>query len=68
MMKKKGIDCVRMKDEVQQKLLEKMRDMTPEEQRQFTEDTILSNPKLARFWKPLKPASGRVENLPRRSG
>jgi len=65
---KKTFDCVRMKHDIQQKLLEKMRDMTPEEQRRFTEETILANPKLARFWKPLKPASGRVENLPRRSG
>jgi hypothetical protein len=48
---KKTFDCVRMKHEIQQKLLERMRDMTPEEQRRFTEDIILSNPKLARFWK-----------------
>jgi len=65
---KKTFDCVRMKNEIQQKLLEKMRDMTPEEQRKFTEDIILSNPKLARFWKPPKPAMERVGNLPRRSG
>ena len=65
---KKTFDCVRMKHEIQQKLLEKMRDMTPEEQRQFTEDTILANPKLARFWKPPKPAMEGVGNLPRRSG
>jgi hypothetical protein len=54
-----------MKHEIQQKLLEKMRDMTPEEQRQFTEDIILSNPKLARFWTPQKPATKRFGNLPR---
>lgn len=65
---KKVFDCVRMKHEIQQKLLEKMRDMTPEEQRRFTEDIILSNPKLARFWKPPKPVTERAANLPRRSG
>jgi hypothetical protein len=65
---KKTFDCVKMKQEIQQQLLEKMRDMTPEEQRQFTEDTILSNPKLARFWKPPKPGMERVGNLPRRTG
>jgi len=64
-MAKKAFDCVQMKDEIQQELLEKMRDMTPEEQRRFTEDAILSNPKLARFWKPPRPATERVGNLPR---
>ena len=65
---KKTFDCVRMKHEIQQKLLEKMRDMTPEEQRRFTEDIILSNPKLARFWKSPEPTTERFGNLPRRSG
>ena len=57
---KKTFDCVRMKHEIQQKLLEKMRDMTPEEQRRFTEETILSNPELARFWKRPDPAAERT--------
>ena len=65
---KKTFDCVRMKHEIQQKLLEKMRDMTPEEQRQFTVDIILSNPKLAPFWRPPKPATERFGNLPRQAG
>lgn len=50
-MKKKDFDCVEMKREIQRQILEEMRGLGSEEQRNRTEKAVKSDPVLARFWK-----------------
>ncbi len=63
-MKEKSFDCVQMKHEIQQRILKEFAGLTPEQQRQKTQDIIQSDPALARFWKsaagsaPSEPARG----------
>jgi len=61
-MKMKKFDCVQMKHQIQQQLLEEMSELSPAEQRRWTEKEILSDPILGPFWKKAKQAS--AENRP----
>ena len=49
-MKTKKFDCVRMKHEIQQAILEEMDALTPEERRRKTEERILTDPILGPVW------------------
>ncbi|MBN2495756.1 MAG: hypothetical protein JXR96_14280 [Deltaproteobacteria bacterium] len=50
-MKANKLDCVRMKHEIQQAILEEMSSLTPEEQRRRTEERILADPILGPIWR-----------------
>ena len=47
-MKKKEFDCVEMKREIQQQILEEMQGLSPEEQLRRTEKAVTSDPILER--------------------
>ncbi|NOS99902.1 MAG: hypothetical protein HOP29_04685 [Phycisphaerales bacterium] len=49
----KEFDCVRMKHEIQQRLLEEMSRLGAEEHRRLTEERILADPILSRFCRRL---------------
>lgn len=53
-MREKGFDCVRMKDEIQQKILQEMAGLSPEDWRNKTEEHILADPILGPFWRRAK--------------
>ena len=55
-MKKKEFDCVEMKREIQQQILEEMQGLSPEEQLRRTEKAVTSDPILARFWNDAPPS------------
>ena len=57
--KKKKFDCVKMKWDIQQKLLKEMKGLSPEEQARFTENRIMSDPILARIWKKAQRSRGK---------
>ncbi len=46
----KDFDCVEMKHQIQQRILEEFRTLTPDEQQRRTEEMIHSDPVLARIW------------------
>lgn len=48
-MKEKAFDCVRMKSEIQQRILEEIAGLSPEEQREKAVQAIESDPILRRF-------------------
>ena len=50
-MKAKTFDCVKMKHDIQQKILQEMEGLSTEEKRRRTEEAILSDPVLGRIWK-----------------
>ncbi len=50
-MKDKGFDCVKMKNGIQQKLLEEMEGLSPEEWRERADARVLADPILGPFWK-----------------
>jgi hypothetical protein len=50
-MKKKNFDCVQMKHDIQQRLMDELKGLSYEEQWAITEKRILANPILGPFWK-----------------
>jgi len=50
-MKEKQFDCVKMKHEIQARLLKEMAGLSLEERQKRTEDRIQANPILARLWR-----------------
>ncbi len=52
--KEKEVDCVRMKNEIQQKLLEEMKGLSPEEWRRRADERVLANPILGPFWRRVR--------------
>jgi hypothetical protein len=50
-MKQKSFDCVRMKREIQSKILEETAGLSAKQRRDYTERVISSDPVLARIWK-----------------
>ena len=50
-MIKKDFDCVQMKHEIQQRLLEEMKGFSIEEEIRWTKELIASDPVLGPFWK-----------------
>ena len=50
-MKSKPFDCVRMKREIQTRILEEMEGLSDEERRRLTEERILADPVLGPFWR-----------------
>ena len=50
-MRQKTIDCVKMKHDIQQRILQETAGLSTEEQRRLTEQRILADPLLARIWR-----------------
>jgi hypothetical protein len=50
-MRKKEFDCVQMKHDIQQRLLEEMAGLSLEERRRRMEERIAANPILGRLWR-----------------
>lgn len=50
-MKEKTFDCVKMKHDIQQQILQEMSALSPEDQRRVTEERILADPILGPFWR-----------------
>lgn len=53
-MKKTDFDCVEMKHQIQQKILERRKGLSPERAREETEKSILAHPILKEIWKKAK--------------
>jgi len=53
-MKTKDFDCVRMKHDIQQKLLAEFRGLSLEERRRLIERRIASDPVLGPFWRNVR--------------
>ena len=51
MVKEKRFDCVRMKDELQARLLEEIKGLSLEERRERFEKEVLCDPILGPFWR-----------------
>lgn len=47
----KEFDCVEMKHKIQQKIMDETKDLSAEERRRRTTDSILSDPILGPFWR-----------------
>ncbi len=64
-MKEKTFDCVKMKNEIQQELLNEMRALSPEEWNKATAKIISSNPILASVWEQARKISknGSIETV-----
>ncbi len=60
-MKDKTFDCVKLKNDIQQELLDEMRTLSPDEWNEATAKVISSNPILASIWKQARKI-GRNEN------
>ncbi len=60
-MSTKEFDCVDMKHQIQQRILEEFRALTPADQQRRTEEMIRADPLLARIWdetrRPAQPDS-----------
>jgi hypothetical protein len=56
-MKPKKFDCVKMKNDIQQRLMKEFEGLSYEEQWAITEKRILSDPILGPFWKKAKPVA-----------
>jgi len=54
MSKEKQFDCVRMKDEIQQKILAERKALGAEEQRKRAHERIAANPVLGPIWQRTK--------------
>lgn len=50
-MKTKSFDCVEMKRRIQERLIEEMSGLTPEQQQQKTEQDIANDPVLGPLWR-----------------
>ena len=53
-MSEKSFDCVKMKDDIQKKILEETDGMTDEEKAKDLEEKMSKNKILGPFWKKLK--------------
>ena len=51
MVKEKKFDCVRMKDEIQQRILKEIEGLSVEERRRRFEERVLADPILGPFWR-----------------
>ena len=56
-MKSKRFDCVKMKHEIQQRILDEVAGLSPQEQRQKLEKDILSDPVLGPLWRRARRVS-----------
>ena len=55
-MKAKTFDCVKMKHEIQQQILQEFSGLPVQEQRNRTRQMIESDPILGRLWRRARPA------------
>ncbi len=62
--KEKEFDCVKMKHDIQDKILQDMKNYTPEEWRRLRQERILSDPLLGPMWRrlPRVRTSGLVKD------
>ncbi len=51
MVREKDFDCLRVKDEIQERLLEELEGLSLEERRERFEREVLSDPILGPFWR-----------------
>jgi hypothetical protein len=54
--KVKKFDCVKMKHEIQQKILKEMEELSPEEFREKSRQRILADPILGPIWRKIEQA------------
>jgi len=54
----KEFDCVRMKHEIQQRILQEMRGLSPEERRQKMEEDIQADPVIGPIWRGARRSQG----------
>ncbi len=57
-MKKKEFDCVRMKHDIQQKILKETEGMTQDKVNAYTMKKIESNPILSEVWRRVHRTTG----------
>lgn len=50
-MKPKTFDCVEMKQDIQRRILEEFKDMTPEAQEKLTRERIAADPVFGPIWR-----------------
>jgi len=55
----KTFDCVRMKEDIQRRLLDEMSGLTAPQQQERTDEIIRSDADLARFWRLARPVASR---------
>ena len=58
-MKSKTFDCVKMKHDIQQAILQDLAGLSSGQQRRKTEELIESDPVLARIWRRGQRVAGR---------
>ena len=56
-MKTKSFDCVKMKHDIQQQILQELTGLSLEQQRKRSQQLIESDPILARLWRRTRPAA-----------
>ncbi len=64
-MKPKTFDCVKMKHDIQQHILQEWADLSLQQRRAKTEESIKSDPILARWWRRAKQAGTDATSMRR---
>ena len=66
-MKAKKFDCVDMKHEIQQQLLNEMKGLKPKEQRRIAEERILADPILGPFFQRVRRVMFNTHSIKKKS-
>lgn len=67
-MSERSFDCLRMKSEIQERLLDELQGLTPREQRRWIDQRLSASPVFGPMWARLKRETAQQGSSPATSG